>query len=68
MESSKCPKCGHEMDEGHASSGGDYIGYVSQKQTGMLRTVTKIASARACSNCGYVEFYLDPGELKKRIA
>jgi hypothetical protein len=55
------------MDEGAISSSGQ-IGYVSKKQTGMLRTVTQIRQARACPNCGYVEMYLDPKELKQRIS
>jgi predicted nucleic-acid-binding Zn-ribbon protein len=54
------------MDEG-AVSASDRIGYVSKKQTGVLRTVTQIRQARACPNCGYVEMYLDPKELKKNI-
>jgi hypothetical protein len=29
-----------------------------QKTDGMLRVVTKISQARACTNCGYVEMYL----------
>jgi hypothetical protein len=55
------------MDEGSLTTS-DQIGYVSKKQTGMLRTVTKISRARACLNCGYVEMYLDPKELKSRIS
>jgi len=57
------------MDEGYMSwSGSGQSGYVSKKQTGMLRVVTKIALARACPNCGYVEMYLDPKELKQKIS
>jgi len=57
------------MDEGRLSvTGSDYIGYVSDKQTGMLRTVTTAKRARACPNCGYMEMYLDPKELKPRIS
>jgi hypothetical protein len=55
------------MDEGTISSS-DQIGYVSKKQTGMLRTVTKIRQALACPNCGYVEMFLDSKELKSRIS
>jgi len=57
------------MDEGYMSwSGSNQNGYVSKKQTGMLRVVTKITLAHACPNCGYVEMYLDPKELKQRIS
>jgi hypothetical protein len=55
------------MDEGTISVS-DQMGYVSKKQTGMLRTVTPIRQARAGPNCGYVEIYLDPNILKQRIA
>jgi predicted RNA-binding Zn-ribbon protein involved in translation (DUF1610 family) len=67
METHPCPKCNGTMDEGSISVS-DQIGYVSRKQTGMLRTVTKINQARACPNCGYVEMYLDPKELKQKIS
>lgn len=68
METHACPKCNTPMDEGRMSwSGNSYSGYVSNKQTGMLRRVTNITLARACPNCGYVEMYLDPKELKERI-
>jgi hypothetical protein len=67
MEIHPCPKCNELMDEGSLTTS-DQPGYVSRKQTGMLRTVTKISQARACLNCGYVEMYLDPKELKSRIS
>jgi hypothetical protein len=54
------------MDEGLLSTS-DQPGYVSKKQTGMLKMVTKISQARACLTCGYVEIYLNPQELKQRI-
>ena len=69
METHPCPKCNETMDEGWVNpTGNGFIGYVSQKQTGMLKTVTKINRARACPNCGYVELYLDPKELKHRLS
>jgi hypothetical protein len=55
------------MDEGHISFSGSTPGYVSNKQTGMLRRAALIRGARACPNCGYVEMYIDPNELKKNI-
>lgn len=66
METHTCPKCDETMDEGTLSAS-DPIGYVSKKQTGMLRSVTKIGKAFACLNCGYVEMYLNPQELKQKI-
>ena len=68
METHICPKCTGTMDEGYVSwAGSSATGYVSKKQTGMLRSVTKISPARACTDCGYVEMYLDPKELRKKI-
>ena len=68
MEEYRCPRCKEPMDEGHVSFSGSTAGYVSNKQTGMLRKAAVIKQARACPNCGYVEFYLDPNELKKNIS
>jgi predicted nucleic-acid-binding Zn-ribbon protein len=68
MEDVRCPRCNEPMDEGHISFSGSTPGYVSNKQTGMLRRAAAIRRARACSNCGYVEMYLDPNELKKNIS
>lgn len=71
MEIHPCPKCNEPMDEGHPSitkaGAGSALGYVSNKQTGMLRVPTIISRMRACPNCGYVELYLDPKELKQRL-
>lgn len=61
-----CPKCNGEMDEGRASAD-EGIRYVSNRQTGMIRTPTPMRRALACLTCGYVELYLDPAELKKKI-
>lgn len=69
METTPCPKCKTTMDEGYMSWSGDGAsGYVSKKQTGMLRVVTKISRAFACPNCGYVEMYLAPNELKQKLS
>lgn len=68
MEEHRCPRCNEPMDEGHVSFSGSAAGYVSKKQTGMVRRAATIKAARACLNCGYVEMYLDPNELKKNIA
>jgi hypothetical protein len=57
------------MDEGWVSpTGNGFIGYVSQRQKGMFKTVTKVNRACACPNCGFVEIYLDPQELKQKLS
>ena len=68
MEEYRCPRCNEPMDEGHVSFSSSAAGYVSKKQTGMVRRAATIKGARACPNCGYVELYLDPNELKKNIS
>ena len=69
MEAQPCPKCNEPMDDGLLSvSSSAVVGYISKKQTGMIKTVTQIKQTRACPNCGYVEMYLDPQELKSRIS
>lgn len=68
MEEYRCPKCNEPMDEGHISFSGSNAGYVSKKQTGMIRKSATIKQARACANCGYVETYVDPNDLKKNIS
>ena len=69
MDTHSCPKCNEPLDEGRISlTGSDYLAYLSNKQTGMIRTATTIKQARACANCGYVEMYLDPKELQGKIA
>ena len=68
MDTHPCPKCKHAMDAGRVSpTGGELLVYVSEKQTGMVRQGTQINRGMACPNCGYVELYLDPAELKKRL-
>ena len=68
MEEHRCPRCNEPMDEGHVSFSGSLPGYVSNKQTGMVRRAAGIRLARACPNCGYLELYIDPQELKKNIS
>jgi len=69
METHPCPKCAAPMDEGLLSiTGSSNLGYVSKKQTGMLKAQTRISQAHACLSCGYVELYLNPQELKSKIS
>ncbi len=69
MTANPCPKCHEPLDDGlMVWSGNDSSGYISKKQKGMLKVATLIRLARACPNCGYVEMYLDPKELKNKIS
>jgi len=69
MDLYSCSKWNEALDEGRVSlTGSDYNAYVSNKQTDMIRTGITITQARACPNYGYVEFYLDPKELKQRFS
>ena len=71
MDVYRCVKCNEPMDEGYLSliqaGAGARIGYVSNRQTGMIRRPTLINRLFACSNCGYVELFLNPGELKQKL-
>ena len=66
MNSENCPKCGGELDEG-AVSNSEGVRFVSNRQKGILKAMTPAKRARVCLNCGYIELYLDPAELRKRI-
>lgn len=66
MGSQTCPKCGGEMDEGTVSNS-EGVKYISNRQKGILKAVTPARRARVCLICGYVELYLDPAELGKRL-
>lgn len=66
MPDSLCPKCSSPMDEGRVTVNED-LRYLSDRQTGIVRVPTPVRRARACTHCGLVEMYLDPGELKKKI-
>ena len=61
-----CPKCNGEMITGRVPSPQKWLfGFKSddQKQFSFESNVQK---ASACTACGYVEFYLDPEELKAK--
>lgn len=62
MQNQNCSKCGGEMDEGNITR----IGYVSKKQTGFA-IATQVQKVRACLQCGFLEWYLDPQELRQKI-
>lgn len=67
MNTSPCPKCGGPLDEGSASASSGALVYRSNQQSPSTKT-TVIRAARVCLNCGYVEFYLKPEELKAKLS
>jgi hypothetical protein len=54
------------MDEGTVSQS-EGVRYVSNRQKGMLKSVTLAKKAQVCLVCGYLELYLDADELKRKI-
>ena len=68
MEDYRCPRCNETMDEGYVGFRESSAVYVSNKQRGIFPKVALIRQARACPNCGYVELYADPKQLKKNIS
>ncbi len=66
MNNQRCPKCNGEMDEGMVSNS-EGVRYVSNRQKGILKAMTPARRARVCLSCGYVELFLDPVELGKRL-
>ncbi|MBD2459571.1 hypothetical protein H6G89_00815 [Oscillatoria sp. FACHB-1407] len=65
MQEQNCPKCDGEMDTGKL--GIENVMYFSNWQKNFFKAGTLIDKARACTNCGFVELYLDPEVLKQKI-
>ncbi len=62
-----CIKCGGEMDEGRIPIPHKYLfGYKSKSQK-HFSFEANIQRARVCLCCGYLEFYLDPNEIKEKL-
>jgi len=60
-----CPKCSGALTDGIVLSS-DGLFFMPHKQAAGkfgLRQTIRIARARACANCGYVELCLNPQEL-----
>jgi len=63
----KCPKCGGSMDKGRVPKGLNLLsGYKSDSQKHFSFEVN-FQKAKACLECGYVELYLDPSELRSKL-
>ncbi len=57
----KCLRCGDQMIENckaNISGSGQYISHVSKKD-GFLKKAQSDCNLAVCSNCGYLEFYVD---------
>ena len=68
MPADKCPKCNGSMDQGRVPKGlRCFSGYKSDSQKYFSFEVN-LEKAKACRNCGYVEFYLDPEKLKRKLS
>jgi len=62
----ECAKCGAETVEGRVPSPLKYLfGFKADDQR-HFSFETNIQKACACTACGYVEFFLDPQELKAK--
>ena len=62
----ECPKCGGQMDEGRVPTPQKFlIGYKSDNQK-HFSMETNVQKAKACLNCGYLELYIDPDDLKSK--
>jgi predicted nucleic-acid-binding Zn-ribbon protein len=63
-----CPKCGGEMDEGRIPAPHKWLlGYKSDRQK-HWSFEANVEQVKACMGCGYLEFYLDPEEVRKKVA
>ena len=68
MEKRKCVRCQHEMDDGEMFlSDAVAFGYMSAHPNAANQRGIRVKMAHACPNCGFLELYLDPEEVKKRI-
>jgi hypothetical protein len=56
------------MDEGSMSFSSSAAGFVSNRQSGIFKTNASISIAWACPNCGFVEMYVDPEQLRRNIS
>lgn len=65
MQNQKCPKCGGEMDAGKVQADG--LMYYSDWQKKTFKLGILVDRAHACLTCGYIDLYLNPEALRKKI-
>ncbi|PSN11436.1 hypothetical protein C7293_24300 [filamentous cyanobacterium CCT1] len=61
-----CPKCGGDMDVGRIVQSDSFL-YYSDWQKKRFKLGLLMTKAQACLTCGFIEMYLDPEALKKKI-
>ncbi|MHC4069903.1 MAG: hypothetical protein ACYS18_05465 [Planctomycetota bacterium] len=62
-----CPKCRGQMDEGRIPVPLKFLlGYKSKEQK-HFSFESNIQKARVCLECGYLEFFLNPEEIKSKM-
>ena len=62
-----CPKCRGQMDEGKIPVPLKYLlGYKSNERK-HFSFESNIQKARVCLDCGYLEFFLNPKEVKSKM-
>jgi predicted nucleic-acid-binding Zn-ribbon protein len=67
MNNELCPKCNSQMDQGRVPKPLTWFsGYKSDSQKHFSFEVN-IEKAKACLNCGYLEFYINPDKLKEKV-
>lgn len=62
----KCPKCGGAMEEGRIANK-FLFGFKSNRQK-HWSFEANVQKAHACLDCGYVEMYVDPQQVKAKLA
>ncbi len=58
-----CSKCGHKMTEGKLSTYGGIV--VTKKSGNLFKKTNSIISTFVCTNCGYIDFYVENPEMFK---
>ena len=62
-----CPKCGGRMDQGSIVSDFRYAPSNEQRKPVHRQTGLRIAVANACTECGFLEFAIEPQLLRKHL-
>ncbi len=67
MNAEECPKCGGQMDNGRIPTPLKFLfGYKSDTRK-HWSFESNVGKAKACVQCGYLELYIDPEELRDKM-